>query len=133
MTMVKKSFWLMAVGVVVFGLVVWTGRERGAVKLGPVGTLEAKVRFVGASCGPGTGTTPPCDGMYSGYLVRIYGKSGKLVLEKVANEEGVVNVDLVEGEYFWKQNEPLGRGQTAFRVVGGRKTEVELVVDSGIR
>lgn len=100
------------------------------------GQLIARVFFTGLSCKPGTGNTPPCDGLYPGYDFRIYDNNGeKIVATTKTDQNGIAKINLPEGDYKWIQNEKgiMEKQAVDFEIKADETTQTDFYIDTGMR
>ncbi len=125
-----RSTILLAFILLFFSFILWlvfAKRLQDSTQVPLRGDLSATVRFTGLPCGPKTKTktTPPCNGLYPNYLVKIYNKNNSLVASSLSDSEGKISLNLAAGDYYWQK--------TSFTILPNQVTVKEFIVDTGIR
>jgi len=98
----------------------------------PEGILVGTVWFIGAPCGDNE--VPPCEGGYRphpNYQFEIYRDDGlTLAAQTSSDADGNYRIGLAPGDYVI---DPPGKYSYEVPVVSKETTEVDLIVDTGVR
>lgn len=103
-----------------------------------MGTLKGTVKFVGTPCAPQAPShrVPPCDGLYSGYEVKIYDENvNTLATTTKTDTEGIYFVQLPAGTYVISTPNGISNQLQNHNAVITLNTitNLDLSIDTGIR
>jgi hypothetical protein len=106
------------------------------IEPGHAGVVTGTVGFVGVPCQP-PGQGPPCNGVYPGYVLRVYTPGLRwVVAQDTTDALGHYAILLAPGEYAFVTQDGIRTDDlavTPFTVVAQDTVTVDLVVDTGIR
>ena len=100
------------------------------------GLIEGKVKFVGVPCGPdGPTQVPPCSGPYPNYEILVYAADGVTLETRIRSDKvGKYKIDLIPGNYIiYLPSGPNVKKKNLVKVMSGKTTKLDLVIDVGIR
>lgn len=102
------------------------------------GVLKGTVKFIGKPCAPGSkNNVPPCNGLYPNYEIIVYATDGKTIVSRVTSDEnGNYKIEVDPGNYIIYTARSISkddRRENKFTIIKDQTTNLDLIIDTGIR